>query len=347
MQQLENFIKHNIFCSDELESTFTEESCAPFRIGIQSTNILIDFQPSNELENIRHNYLMNLSLSTPSPISIPDNIKGLERAVIQLSSLDFENISYAGFKMQFELTGVDLDDDSKNKQRMMVKCYNTHNKEKFPFFIDGKSLKNCLIEPLTAKEQAILLIELIKVYKTEVSADLRDLKVKAFIDRILFDKNDQVEPIIRVATYYESLITGNYDKLEQLVNKDKLEESGMNVIVSHGFEEELSLFETPLVFSCDILTQLAEAYYSAGLYEKASEIFKRYNSIIPLMNCYIKMGKIEDAVEVGVGEANKLYNTTDRRLRIRVCNIYTLLGTLLDDDDFFDKAFIYYCRRIS
>jgi tetratricopeptide (TPR) repeat protein len=318
MEEIEAFLRANILrapCTEPFEAGAE----SGYKTGIAHLQALRQIRPVNEVEQAYLNYAANLCLLNPKPFSIPSSLTGLEKACMRLSFGDYENIDLSEYPLTHRLVGVQMLDGSADTV-MFIRCKNTMSKELYRYSND---LEECC-ESLTATEQSILLVEMIKVYHTEICRDLRRMKVAAYSERILFPKNERNDLIRRVAAYYGVLVSPEPGCLGE-------------------WDGEMGeIREVPLIFQSDVERGLADVYYERGMYERALDYYTKHRSRIQAIGCLEKLSRKEDVVAEALVAAREIGERRSFRNGISLCNLYTKLGELTEDTLYFDKAFEAY-----
>lgn len=285
-----------------------------------------EFIPTNEIEKARIEYIKNIFFKKTEQFYVPAHLNILEQACMKLSFNDYENINML---IDHKIIGmVPTSRGTYEYPIMVIKCKISEKRPLHKFKCRNYEFDNFLVEALAVHEQIALLIEMIKIFNLEKALDLRNLKVQAYIDRLLFEENEENALLKRVVFYYDSIINNQYKFLENIVEEE--------------IEDSENIFITPLVLYNDILIQLAEAYYVNGWFQKALDIFKNFDDKIKIMNCYVNLNENNEAIKIGTEELQRINNPTTQKEKIRVCNIEILLGVLTNDDIHFDRAFQVY-----
>ncbi|WUR02457.1 cell division cycle protein 23-like protein [Vairimorpha necatrix] len=140
------------------------------------------------------------------------------------------------------------------------------------------------VSKLSIDEQIYLIFHMMKIYKTELDTNIRNIKVNAYIDRLSFYKNDKHPHIDRLVKYYNSLINDEYIELEKEVHK----------VYTVTYED---IMKFPMIFRRDLEIQLARVYFKYSYYEKSLEIYKKYKMCKEEIECLIKLRRNEEAIE--------------------------------------------------
>lgn len=321
MEDLKTFIRLNICSSCCIEEKDSGQIGA-FKNGIVSLDLLLGITPMDEAEKSRLNYVMNLCLTHPNPFPIPNRLSELEKACMKLSFEEYESIDLSMYDFRHELVGsVPTNSGTYENPVLIVRCSGTKNGKEHIYFTEKYKFESEAVQSLTVEEQSILLVEMIKIFNTEVCQDLRRLKVKAYIDRILFPKNEKSEMVKRTANYYLMALNLDPHELEP-------------------FHEEITdlVFECPFVFRNEWEKLLGDAYYSYSAYTKALVYFEKYKCNSKAINCLVSLNRGCEAVERALEEIKSIGVPTNHQSKIRLCNVNIILGTITGKEAYFDAA---------
>ncbi|AFN82750.1 hypothetical protein EROM_031280 [Encephalitozoon romaleae SJ-2008] len=321
MEDLKTFIRLNMRSSCCVEEEGSDQ-IETFKNGIVSLNLLLGITSTNEIERSRLNYVMNLCLTHPNRFPVSNRLSELEKACMKLSFGEYESIDLSMYGFRHELVGsVPTNSGTYENPILIVRCSGTKNGKEHAYFTERYMFENETVQRLTVEEQSILLVEMIKIFNTEVCHDLRRLKVKAYIDRILFPKNEKSEMVKRTANYY--LMALNLDPREQ-----------------EPFHEEITdlVFECPFVLHNEWEKLLGDAYYSYSAYEKALVYFEKYKCNSKAINCLVNLNRGSEAAERALEEIKSIGVPTNRRSKIRLCSMNIILGTIIGKEAYFDAA---------
>ncbi|AFM98028.1 hypothetical protein EHEL_031330 [Encephalitozoon hellem ATCC 50504] len=321
MEDLKAFVKLNVCTSCCFEEKDSEHAGA-FKSGIVSLDLLLAITPENEEEESRLRYVTNLCLMHPKPFPISNKLSGLEKACMRLSFGEYEGIDLSMYDFKHELVGsVPTNSGIYENAILIVRCSGTKNGKEHVYTTERYEFGNEIVQSLTVEEQSILLVEMIKIFNTEICQDLRKLKVQAYIDRILFPRNEKSEIVGRTARYY--LMALNLEPCE---------------LESYYGEIADLTFEHPFVFRNEWEKLLGDAYYSHSAYSKALEYFEKYKCNAKIINCLVKLNRNDEAVERALEEIESIGRPKCLQSKIRLCNMNIVVGTITGKEMYFDAA---------
>ncbi|UYI28131.1 hypothetical protein J0A71_09g20290 [Encephalitozoon cuniculi] len=324
MEDLKVFIESNIFsaaCPKERDS----EEKAIFKGGIVSLDLLQSMRPKTEIESSRLSYVTNLCLAVPRPFPISDELSGLEKACMKLSFGEYEDIDLSMYGFRHELVGAIPTRGGCGNSILVVRCSGTKNGREHVYSTRRYEFGNEIVESLSVEEQAILLVEAIRIFNTEVCHDLRRLKIQAYIDRVLFPENEGNEIVKMTAHYYLMML--NLEPCELDFPCEKITESA---------------FELPFVFRSEWEKVLGDAYYNYSAHEKALEYFRKHGCNTKAINCLIKLNRGNEAAGMALKEIESIGDPTSHQSRVRLCSMNTIVGTITGEEIYFDRAFDAY-----
>ncbi|ADM11273.1 uncharacterized protein Eint_031310 [Encephalitozoon intestinalis ATCC 50506] len=325
MEDLRTFIASNVFSAYCSEMPSLENSGA-FKSGIVLLDLLQNAKPANEIEKSRLNYMMNLCLKDPQPFCIPRELSGLERACMMLSFKEYEKIDLSMYGFRYELVGcVPTNEGAYGNSILIVRCNGTSNEKKHVYSTEKYKFENEIVPSLSVGEQSILLVEMIRVFNTEICPDLRRLKVQAYIDRVLFPWNEKSEVVKMTAHYYLMML--NLEPYDLEFTHERITDS---------------IFEIPFVFHSEWEKLLGDAYYNCSAYSKALVYFQKYRCNTKIINCLVKLNRNDEAVERALEEVRSIGDPTSHESKVRLCNMNIILGIITGEENYFDRALSIY-----
>lgn len=323
MNELMKFIRSNVY------GTCGEMERGPhsiFKDGIVDLYVLPSIAPVTEVDVCRLSYIRNLCLINPVSFFIPSEVNGLERACMKLSFGEYEDIDLSMYSFRHELIGTVLTiDGAYQASVLLVRCSGTKNKKQYCYSTEKYCFDDVKVESLTVEEQSILLVEMVRILKTEICQDLRRLKAQAYIDRLLFPENETSEFLRRTVMYYHLMVNLEPVKLD----------------IGNGDIPD-SVFTVPFVFLSDIEKQLAEVFYVCGSSERALEYFRKYNNTIKTIQCLINLNRKEEAMKEATEEIRRIGTPVSHESRTKLCNLNISLGNITGEESYFDCAFNVY-----
>lgn len=319
MESLNAFVKSNLHRACDAQ----ESGCKRvLKHGLVDLDVLSGVRPDTEMDNARLSRVWNLCLVDPIPFSIPDEASGLEAACMRLSFHEYEGIDLSMYKLRHELVGgVPTNEGTVGNSILMVSCYGTQNRKEHAYVTREYRFDNISAASLTAEEQCILLVEMGRVFHTEVCQDLRRLKVQAYIDRVMFPENEENEAVRRTALYYQMMLDCR-----------PWEVDFADVDVTDA------VWEVPFAFMNEAEMQLAEAYYALSAFDAALEYFRKYRNAVKTIHCLVRLGRGEEAAREAAEEIERMQGSEDQP-KTRICNVNILLGSITGEEEYFDRAF--------
>lgn len=276
----------------------------------------------NEENTIDFKYVKNLCLKNPIPFEIPNNVDLFQRICMMFSYNDFSYLN-DHILIEHEFIGLVPIDSTIPLLFVNVKSESV-NKEKYKFSTRKYTFEK-KVEALNIDEQIRLAFHMIYTYNTEKCEYLRKTKIQAYVDRLLFHKNENHFLLNRLVLYFESLINLETKYLENILNE--------NYFVTDKY-----LFKIPLIFKREIEINLANIYFKLGSFEKALEIFEKLHLVQGEIECLINLRRNNEAIEK-IQEQMEICKSKDK---ILYCNYCIKLGHLTKKVKFFDQAFEAY-----